>query len=225
LLSRRPSIASSAPAPDSSKPFFAMDRFFHFFHSFFSARHAEKQFDFRRFAVRISAFSVLIIVCAPSLFALPDGYKSVKLGMSVDNVKAALKKEGVFGYRGDRDVSLAPGDNEVLIETDGTYAPFSYFERCWFQFSNGKLYIITINLNQEKMDHYSVFKTLTDKYGNPEELTPEKSTWKNSAVIMSLERPLALKYIDAAAFAAKQNSSNVQKTASEQSKTDFLNGL
>ena len=38
--------------------------------------------------------------------------------MTVDEVKAALKKNPQFGYRGDRDFSLLPGTNRVLIETE-----------------------------------------------------------------------------------------------------------
>lgn len=191
----------------------------------FTANVARFISGLKRGKIRALFASAALLLCAASAFALPDGFHDIKLGMSVDDVKSALKKDPMFGYRGDRDVSLAPGDNEVLIETDAAYSSYSYLDHCWFQFSDGKLYIITINLNQEKMDHYSVFKTLCEKYGNPESLTPEKSTWKNDSVIMTLERPLALKYIDAAAFNKKQNSSNVQKTAQEQSKDDFLKGL
>lgn len=158
-------------------------------------------------------------------FALPSGYDAVTLGMSVDEVKEALKKTGVFGYRGERDVSLSPSDGQVLIETDATYAPYSFFSRCWFQFSEGRLYIITLNLNPEKIDHYSIFSRLCEKYGNPQEISPTKSQWNDSSVFMSLERPLTLKYIDRAAFEKKQFDSNVEKTVREQSRDEFLEGL
>lgn len=157
--------------------------------------------------------------------SLPSGLGGVMLGMSVDEVKEALKKHHEFGYRGDRDVSLAPSDGQTLIETDARFAPFSYFERCWFQFADDKLYIITINLNPEKVDHYSVFKTLCEKYGNPSQLSPRKSQWSDEHVLMSVERPLAIKYIDAKAFYEKQDAANVQKTIGEQNRDAFLEGL
>ena len=73
-----------------------------------------------------------------------NGYGGVELGMSLDQVKKALKANTDFGYHGERDVSLLPGENRILIETDAsTYAGFSFLERCWFQFYNDKLYIIT----------------------------------------------------------------------------------
>ena len=157
--------------------------------------------------------------------SLPMGYGNIKLGMSVDEVKSELLKNHAFGYRGDRDVSFSPKDNQVLIETDGRYAPFSYFGRCWFQFADGKLYIITINLNEEKVDHYSVFTSLNEKYGAPDQLTPKKSQWKNDNVMMSLERPLSLKYIDAKAFTERMDKANVEKTYGEQNREEFLKGL
>lgn len=157
--------------------------------------------------------------------ALPKGFSTIELGMSVEDTKEALKKDHQFGYRGDRDVSLAPVTKETLIETDSSYAAYSFLERCWFQFEDSKLYIITINLDQTKLDHYSVFSSLCKKYGNPSEINPQKSVWKDDNVIMSLERPLTLKYIDCKVFEDKINKSSVDKTVQEKSVEEFLGGL
>lgn len=171
----------------------------------------------------------MVILCASLPLAaqdasLPNGYGGVTLGMTVDEVKAALKKNPQFGYRGDRDVSLLPGTNRVLIETESVSA-YSFLERCWFQFYDGKLYIITVNMNQQKMDHYSVFSALCKKYGNPTTLDPEKSVWQDSHVTMSLERPLSLKYTDKVVFDALLKDSLVDKSAEEMSRDSFLEGL
>ncbi len=158
--------------------------------------------------------------------ALPGGFGAVKLGMSVDDVKEMLKQDSRFGYRGDRDVSLLPGDNRVLIETDTSRtAPYSYLDRCWFQFYEDKLYTITINMNRDKLDHYSVFSTLCEKYGNPVSLNPDKAEWRDGSVIIDLERPLALKYTDRAVFEKLQADAMVDKTAGEKSRENFLEGL
>ena len=158
--------------------------------------------------------------------ALPFGYKGITLGMTVDQVKEALLKDPQFGYRGDRDVSLLPGENRVLIETDASrYAPSSYLERCWFQFNEGKLYIITINMKTDKLDHYSVYDSLCKKYGNPTSLNPQKSVWQDNRVIISLERPLTLKYTDRAVFEKLLNDSLVQSSAEEMTREQFLEGL
>ncbi|MCR4821992.1 MAG: hypothetical protein K5873_03860 [Treponema sp.] len=159
------------------------------------------------------------------LFALPNGYSSAKLGMDIDSLKEALKKDHQFGFRGDRDVSLSPSDGQYLIETDGSQYGFSFLGRCWFQFAEEKLYIITLNLDRTKLDHYSVFSKLCEKYGNPDELSPKKSVWRDDNVILSLEKPLTLKYVDAKTFDSKKNSSNVQQTASENARDEFLDSL
>ena len=79
----------------------------------------------------------------------PKGYKNILLGMTFEDTKIALLKDSDFGYHGERDVSLIPGTNKTLIETDAQYGHGSNFlERCWFQFTNDSLYIITINVNQ-----------------------------------------------------------------------------
>jgi len=157
---------------------------------------------------------------------LPFGYKDIQLGMSLEETKEALLQDSSFGYHGDRDVSLVPGKNQTLIETDAINGHGSGFlERCWFQFSNDSLYIITINMNTERMDYYSVFTTLSKKYGEPTSINPNCATWKNDNVTMSLEKPLTLKYIDNSVFESLQQYSNIQKTGTEITKQMFLDEL
>lgn len=173
----------------------------------------------------IIAASSLLIACFQAA-SLPSGYGKVKLGMDVDSVKSALKSDHQFGYRGDRDVSLSPSSHETVIETDPTiYAVYSFFERCWFQFSDEKLSVITLNLNEEMMDYHSVFEELCEKYGIPDEISPKKSVWKSDSVTLSLEKPLSLKYVDAKAFKQKKESATVRETAAERARDEFLKGL
>lgn len=158
--------------------------------------------------------------------SLPAGYGGITLGMSVEEVKAALKKNPQFGYRGDRDVSLLPGGDRTLIETDTTRSnPNSFLTQCWFQFYKEKLYIITINVKTTKMDHYSIFTTLCSKYGNPQSMNPQKSEWKDGNVIMSLEKPLTLKYTDQQVFESLLDEAAALDSAEEISRQNFLEGL
>lgn len=181
----------------------------------------------KRYA-KICAVISALFLSTGIIFAesLPNGYGEVKLGMSLEAAKEALKKNTDFGYHGDRDVSLLPGENRVLIETDADRGLGSNFlNRCWFQFADDKLYIMIINVNREKMDYYSIFTTLCDKYGNPDSLNPEKAVWKSEAVTMSLEKPLTLKYVDNEKFEELQNKSNVPKGPVEITREDFLEAL
>lgn len=179
---------------------------------------------FRRTAVFFIVLLASFYVAAKD--SLPSGYRKIKLGMTVEEVKTALKADYQFGYRGERDVSMLPGRDRILIETDTSRtAPYSFLERCWFQFYEDKLYTITINLRQDKMDHYSVFSALCDKYGNPSEFNPEKSEWSDGSVIMALERPLTLKYTNKTVFDTLRENSYVNKSAQEMSREQFLEEL
>ena len=71
-----------------------------------------------------------------------------------------------------------------------------FYTQCWFQFYDEKLYIITMNINTQKMDYYTMFKNFTEKYGEPDEINPEKAVWSSDTVTMILEKPLSVKYID-----------------------------
>lgn len=175
---------------------------------------------------RTAAFAALAAFACMAAAALPSGLGKVRLGMDVDGVKSALKGDGQFGYRGERDVSISPLDHEAVIETDPTtFAAFSFFERCWFQFTGGSLSVMTFKLNPAKIDHYSIFSTLCSKYGQPDEISPKKSVWRDGSVVLSLEKPLTLKYADAKALGDRRSASNVDKTTSERARDEFLKGL
>lgn len=177
----------------------------------------------KKFLISIFSLSFFALCSANDL---PRGYHSISLGMSLDETKDALLKDSDFGYHGDRDVSLVPGTNKTLIETDATNGYGSVFlDRCWFQFFNDELFIITININTEKMDYYTVFTTLVEKYGEPTSLNPSSATWKNDSTTLSLEKPLSLKYMDNETFEETQNYSNIQKSPTEVTRQMFLDEL
>jgi len=152
---------------------------------------------------------------------LPVAYRDISLGMNVDDVKKMLQSDKIYGYRGERDVSLLPTQNRVLIESEG----LSFLNRSWFQFYQDKLYTMTFKLDSDRVDFYSVFKSLQDKYGEPTSLDPEKIVWKDDRVTLSLERPLVLKFIDTQVFAEIQNTSKVNKNIEELTRKGFLDSL
>ncbi|MDR3283709.1 MAG: hypothetical protein LBS97_00845 [Treponema sp.] len=156
--------------------------------------------------------------------ALPVGYGSdIKLGMTFAETQTVLVENPAYGYKGEADVSLIESPNRTLIETAGLRD--SVFERCWFHFYEDKLYIITLALNPAKADHYSIFTTLRGKYGDPKSLSPEKTVWENETVLMSLERPLTLRYVDAPVFQQLLNAAAVEKSGAEYLRDRFLEGL
>ena len=180
--------------------------------------------SFKKKIIFLTVFSALSVY----LFAesLPHGYKNITLGMSLEDTKDCLVKDPDFGYHGDRDVSLIPNSSKTLIETEAERGLGSNFlTRCWFQFSFDELYIITINVNPEKMDYYSIFTKLVEKYGEPTSFDPQSATWKDDDVTMSLEKPLTLKYIDNKIFEQTQNYSNIQASPTEITRDMFLDEL
>ncbi len=178
--------------------------------------HSQKKLAFiLMFMLSFFAFSQEIKSAdyQPDNTNLPTGYSTVKLGMSLEDVKTALLRDPDFGYRGERDVSLLPGENRQLIETNGA----DFLGNCWFQFHENALYIISINVNPDFMDYYSIFSTLCKKYGNPEYLDPEKATWEDESVILSLEKPLCLKYTD-----VKVNNQILEQSEAQQATIEYL---
>ena len=154
---------------------------------------------------------------------LPTGFKNIFLGMTLQETKEELLRNPDFGYHGDRDVSLVPGSNQILIETDtsSNFSP-SFLTQSWFQFYEDKLYIMTINFNRNKIDYYSIFTTLSKKYGEPNTLDPQKSVWQDKEVTVILEKPLSIKYIDRVTYDELSNYSNISKSAEENVRQMFL---
>ena len=167
-------------------------------------------------------FLILVVVFLVSSFIfceeLPLGYKNIQLGQSFEEVRSILEKDSSFGFRGDRDVSLLPTEERVLIETSGS----AFFERCWFQFYEDKLYSIVLNIDTDRMDYFSMFKTFSQKYGEPNSLNPSKSEWKNDSVILSLEKPLTVKYLDVKVFNELQDISEKATSAEDYLRKRFL---
>ena len=75
--------------------------------------------------------------------AAPLGFAEIEMGMELDRVKELLTRDSQFKFRGDPDVSLLASPNESLIETEG----FSFIDRAYFQFHEGKLYTIILALD------------------------------------------------------------------------------
>ena len=127
---------------------------------------------------------------------LPRAFRGVSLGMELEQVKQALAGDPLFRYRGDPDVSFLPQSAQVLIECPGT----AWIRRAYFQFVDSRLFIMILVLDTQKVDHYSLFTAVSKKYGQPSSLSPQESVWAAPDVRFSIERPLTVKYIDAAVF-------------------------
>ncbi|MCL2127259.1 MAG: hypothetical protein FWH38_03300 [Treponema sp.] len=150
--------------------------------------------------------------------ALPRQFREIALGMNLDDLKAALQDDSLFNFRGDRDVSFLPVREESLVETTGS----SFVRRAFFQLRDGALFIMAFTLNTGMMDHYSVFTTLVDKYGQPSYLDPKEAVWETDETRLAIERPLTVKYIDKNVFNDIINESSLIQSRRVQQRQDFL---
>ncbi len=173
-----------------------------------------------RFAITV-LFLIIItsqIFTQESFSEVPDRFGEIVLGMSMENAKKEISANGNFNYRGDQDLSILRRPNESLIECRG----YDFIDRASFQFKDDKLYSITILFNQELLDHFSLFTTLSGKYGNPDNLSPEKSLWESENNSLVLERPLQIKYLDKKIFEGIIGNSNISQSLTELSRVQFL---
>jgi len=134
----------------------------------------------------------------PGSEELSRNFRQLQLGMSLEALKTALINDGLFEFRGDRDVSFLPHKEENLVETTG----LSFIRRAFFQLREGQVFIMAFRLDDRRIDHYSVFVSLIRKYGEPVSLNPHEAIWENEETRISLERPLTVKYIDMTTFKA-----------------------
>lgn len=141
--------------------------------------------------------------------------------MSMEAVKEVLQADGLFAYRGEPDVSLLPRPNESLIEVTG----LAYIRRGFFQFHEDRLFVMIFAINESKMDHYSVFTSISSKYGKPQSLSPAESIWDDGTTRLSVERPLAVKYIDLGIFNSLREAGRAEQSWEELLRDEFLDGF
>ena len=127
---------------------------------------------------------------------LPRHFRELTLGMSLDDLRDTLQRDGMFNFRGDRDVSFIPLREESLVETTGS----SFIQRAFFQLRDGELFIMSFTLNMELMDHHSMFTHFVQRYGQPTYLNPREAIWEDGDTRISLGRPLTVRYIDRRVF-------------------------
>jgi hypothetical protein len=163
----------------------------------------------------------VVPVTSPEEGALPRSFRKISLGMGLEDLKKTLEQDGLFYFRGDRDVSFLPTREQSLIETTG----FSFIRRAFFQLREGELFIMAFSLDPALIDHYSVFTDFVKKYGDPLSLDPGQAVWESDDTRIAIERPLTVKYIDKKIFAEIIAESAVKDSGEIFLREDFLNGF
>ncbi|MDR0524251.1 MAG: hypothetical protein LBG90_00075 [Spirochaetaceae bacterium] len=150
--------------------------------------------------------------------SLPRTYREFALGMSLENLKEALKKDDLFHFRGDRDVSFLPAKEQNLVETTG----LSFIKRAFFQLQSDHMFVMAFTLNTALIDYYSVFTAFVKKYGEPKILDPKQAVWETGETRVAIERPLTIKYLDMTVFNELNNTSQAAESQELRMREDFL---
>lgn len=166
--------------------------------------------------------ALLALLASPSLFAagpapVSDGFRELRLGMSLAAAEKALSGDTYFDYH-KPDVSMLPKPDDNLIECPG----YTFIRRAYFQFHDKLLYIITLVLNPTELDFYTMYTTLVAKYGQPTSLNPQEVVWESSDYRLSLEHPLSVKWVDRRIFDEVKAAGKMRESARAVSRAEFL---
>lgn len=150
--------------------------------------------------------------------ALRRGFRDITLGMPFAAVQQALGRDAGFDYRGEPDVSMRLSDAEQVIDTRGRV----FVDRGIFQFAEGSLYSFSLYLDRSRLDYFQVFNQLSQRYGDPVELDPQRAFWQDRATRIELERPLTVRYLDRAVFEERRQAQRTLEAVEDVTREQFL---
>ena len=150
---------------------------------------------------------------------LPRQFRQLYLGMGLDELQESLTNDGLFNFRGERDVSFLPWRQQSLVETTGS----TFIRRAFFQLRDGEVFIMSFSLNSNMVDHHSMFTHFVERFGQPSWLNPREAVWENENTRISLERPLTVRYIDTNVFNDILEESMVDESRHVRLRQEFLN--
>lgn len=164
---------------------------------------------------------ILLLIALPVYSqnsSLPNGYRGILIGSTMDQVKIQLTEDDYLNYRGDPDVSMLLADKQTLIECKG----YRHIDRGFFQFYNDKLYTITLILDRNEVDYHSIYRHFTEKYGKHNSLSPDRVVWESSDIRISIEKPLTIKYIGLNVYSEIVEKDTTEKAVQEQLLEEFI---
>jgi hypothetical protein len=141
-------------------------------------------------------YLLILTFISISFFAFPakplsDGYKDIKLGMTQAQVKGILDKSVDFSINKEEILTMRLEPDTEIISTEG----LGFIISGYFHFSHDQLFQILLKLSETKIGYYYILNKFTNSFGKPNKLDPEKATWENDKIRITLEKPCTLKYI------------------------------
>ena len=150
---------------------------------------------------------------------VPDGYREIRLKADLEETKDALSRDPYFAYSGDPDVSMLDTPNRSQIDCDGS----GFIEHAYFQFDSDRLFVIILEIDRTRMDYYTLYTRFVNQYGEPSDLNPDRAVWESSAVRLTLESPLTIKFIDREIFGEIVDQSTADTNYKAWLREEFLN--
>lgn len=141
--------------------------------------------------------------------------------MTLEQAKAALGTDASFVYRGDPEVQFVPLSERPIIEVEGR----AFIDTAILQFEDDALYVLSLVLDRDRLDYFSVYESLVAQYGDPSQIDPAQAVWEAGPTRLSLERPLTVKYLDLPAFTAIVESGEMQEALDDLTRDRFLDQL
>ncbi len=149
---------------------------------------------------------------------LPRGFRNLTFGLTRDEAMEELYEDPGFDFRGDPDVSFRGHEPGGVIDTDG----FDFIDRGVFQFYEDRLYLIILSLDGGQLDYFTLYRTLSDRYGMPTRLDPSQAVWEREGVRLALERPVSVKYLDMEVFDRIREEGRARETERGRARREFL---
>ena len=138
---------------------------------------------------------ILTAFCSDGNAKLSNGYKEIKLGMSMDQVRKKLRFSAEFAPEHIEAVQTRMEPDARTLTASGVNPMTGLVKIGYFFFDeDDHLAAITIKINEDKISYYSILKRFTEKYGNPDEFEPDRAIWADDETRIILEKPCELKY-------------------------------
>lgn len=172
----------------------------------------------RRVQVAVTLWFIAVAAVSAQEGGLRRGYRAVELGMSFDAAQQALRQDAGFAYRGEPDVSLRLSDGQSVIDSAGN----GFIRRALLQFASGELYILALYLDRQYLDYFALFGALRERYGDPDELSPDRALWRDERTRIELERPLTVRYLDIERFEQQRGQRRAERALLDLNRERFL---
>ena len=149
-----------------------------------------------------------------------SGFGAIPLGAPRATLERLVEESAQFIYE-QTEYSRLPNSDLQLIQVAGR----EYIAAAHFQLSGDAVVAIVLDLNEERIDHYTIYTHLVSKYGEPQQFGPRMARWESDGASLILERPLTIKYLDQTYFDRLLNISNELDSAQQSSRARFLDDL